>query len=604
MSTQYAADALTAWKELSEQAGLEPTGRDQDLAERLRVLLQPSAPDLTSAMQGRTAQDLIAAFFDAQQDFVVMLRAILAFYEAAGAKWGKHQWRLQVDADALGLAHFQEFLEQWDRVPYDVEVPSIDLHGAWAARDAAGAAKGFQQWYDVLLDENDAGDVAISDWLNALNRGHYSPLPASLHMMQMHDSVADAFALTASALGIIRRIWPDRNASLARRARNYEYDKQDGLSPQTLVQMEGDDWLAHNVKLLIQYRDSSPAAQEAFADNLRSRYAAYPRRRLIMTADRARVDELLSLPVWKKRHELYAVWIGAETLGAMKEHDVELHHDNGTIRFGFAKTLLATVHSTAPKMRLYIERRTELQSPIGKGRVAGVQPDFTLWRGMEEADTCKLVIEVKHYKKNAPSSFGAAMVDYARAHNDAKVVLVNHGPAKGIFPKEFLKEADRCTAIGNLTASHKAARTDLSEIVQKVIGTPHLPMSLPAAHAAMVLDISYSMREALSNYRLPDFLDSLAGRSQPELIQVDCQIRQRGPLHKLAPQLINGLYMGDTDLQAPLEQLLNEFGVLTFITDKEGLEQTRALDGIAIRNETPAYLLWADLHVVEVVARA
>jgi hypothetical protein len=601
MADQYTSDATTAWKELEDHAGLEPAGRDADLAERLRVLLQPSAPDLASALLGRTAQDLLAAFFDAQQDFVTMLRDILAFYEAAGAKWGKQQWRLEVDAEALGLGNFREFLTHWEDVPYEVDVPAIDLAGTRAIIGAAHNTIGFPYSDDLDLDDDDAGDEEIADWFDALDLGEYRPLPRSLRNVQTPGPVADAVALTAATLDIVRRAWPDRQAMLdEHRARNYASDIEDGLSPRSVAQEETDFRLKFNIEMLRKYMDVAPDVQRKFEDNLRQRYDAFPRRRLHMTASIARLKELLSLPVWKRRHELYAVWIGTELVRAMDGHDCELHHDAGTIRFGFSKTLLATVHSTEPKIRLYAERRSRLDLPVGTERVEGAQPDFSLWRGLEPGDTCGLVVEVKHYKKNASRSFGNALIDYARAHPYADVVLVNHGAARVTFRDEHKLEARRCDTIGHLTASNAQARANLARQVGNLVGKPVVRFPLPQVRSAVVLDISASMRGPVKDYRMPDFLDALAGSARPELILVDDAIRRRGPLRELAPQLAAGLYYDGTGFQEAFGQILDEFDEVVVVTDQDGLKEVRGLDGVSVREDVPIFLSWAQLYVVRV----
>jgi hypothetical protein len=72
-----------------------------------------------------------------------------------------------------------------------------------------------------------------------------------------------------------------------------------------------------------------------------------------------------------------------------------------------------------------------------------------------------LVIEVKYYKRSAPSSFSNVLTDYSRAFPTAQVYLVNHGPV-GDATKDVLRELlGRCNTIEDLTAMHLEAREQL-----------------------------------------------------------------------------------------------------------------------------------------------
>jgi hypothetical protein len=59
------------------------------------------------------------------------------------------------------------------------------------------------------------------------------------------------------------------------------------------------------------------------------------------------------------------------------------------------------------------------------------------------------VVEVKHYLKAAPKSFGAALDDYARGRPCAKVILVDYGPAeKTILDRVGPNRRARCAIVG------------------------------------------------------------------------------------------------------------------------------------------------------------
>jgi hypothetical protein len=209
-----------------------------------------------------------------------------------------------------------------------------------------------------------------------------------------------------------------------------------------------------------------------FAQTLAEVYERYPRRKIGIRADQPTLQRILSMPLWKRRHELYAVWIATEIVNALSDHHCQLNHEDGRITFSFRESLVATVHTARPKIRLYAERRSPLMTPVGQSRKANVQPDYGLWRGTAPLETCPLVIEVKHYKRGSASRFRDVLIDYARAHLHAQVVLVCHGPADESVHQLDPQVRDRCIVIAELTANHLDQRERFRKVVRECVGEP------------------------------------------------------------------------------------------------------------------------------------
>jgi hypothetical protein len=110
---------------------------------------------------------------------------------------------------------------------------------------------------------------------------------------------------------------------------------------------------------------------------LHDEFARYPRKKFGAQIKIADLEAYLSLPIWKKRHELYAVWIATEIVNALPDHICEIHDEDGKIVFAFGETLVA-VKSSWPQVRLISERRVPLAAPVGKGRSGNVQTDYGL----------------------------------------------------------------------------------------------------------------------------------------------------------------------------------------------------------------------------------
>ena len=188
--------------------------------------------------------------------------------------------------------------------------------------------------------------------------------------------------IAMAALYVVAKAGYDRRTLLetlrARRASMGPLDWDDGLNVWMIAQNETDYWLRTTVQILGRLAAGPEAARALFGAKLRARYETLPRRRLNVRVDVRDLVRLLSLPAWRKRHELYAVWIATEILAAAEGHDVKVHHAEGELRFAFRQTKVADIVSARPAVSLFSERKTPLQYPMGKGpqrqRATGLWP--------------------------------------------------------------------------------------------------------------------------------------------------------------------------------------------------------------------------------------
>ncbi|NVO15011.1 MAG: hypothetical protein HXX10_13325 [Rhodoplanes sp.] len=604
MSKAVAHDSLSAWERLREAGGLELDGRDMDFQERLKIALMPSALTLEEALRAKSTDDLVRAFFGLIQPFAEMFRAILDFFKVAGAREGRDQWEIHIEDEHLDLTHFQKFVEVWNSLEWDLDVPDVDFRGAWAVNDAT------RDLADVVaplrfLDKDWRGTTGLADvdlWLKAYARGEYLPYPTSLQPARIAPPLADAAAIAIASLDIVRRTWPDRNAMLEEhRARHFTSDRADGFSPRTIAQNETDYWLGSTTAQLAAYATLDEPNRQVFAERLAQTLSSYPRRKIGVRAKQPELERILSLPLWQRRHELYAVWIATEIVNALSGHDCELHHEDGRIVFAFRETVVATVHSSRPEVRLIAERRQPLGNPLGRGRTANVQPDYGLWRGSGERETCGLVVEVKHYKRNAPAQFREVMVDYARAHPQAKVVLVSHGAAGEHFYDIDADVRDRCRAIGELTTNHREQRAVFREIVRDYVKepVPRAGEDNAAAATAIAVDISGSMDEALAAPSLLGLVEQLAGGCIETLALIDTEIRKICKVAEAADAIRSTPRGSQTNLRKPLLRLLEDHACVIVVTDADGLAELgdeAYFDRLSVRPNGPASFEVVKVH--------
>ncbi|HEY5247652.1 MAG TPA: hypothetical protein VIJ15_04250, partial [Dermatophilaceae bacterium] len=144
------------------------------------------------------------------------------------------------------------------------------------------------------------------------------------------------------------------------------------------------------------------------------------------------IDELLdvlSLPAWGKRYELYSVWLLTLIVDGVGRKNCTSHLDGGVLSFSFAGSHLASIEAAGGRLELWAELRHPYASPLGKGRKQAVQPDYTLTRPpFSAATSAVLVVAANRYARPSRKGFCEALVDYTGAHVSANVVLANYGP--------------------------------------------------------------------------------------------------------------------------------------------------------------------------------
>ncbi|NSL20201.1 hypothetical protein [Agrobacterium tumefaciens] len=262
------------------------------------------------------------------------------------------------------------------------------------------------------------------------------------------------------------------------------------------------------VLVLDRWRTASEADLAALGARLTRFTTAMARVHLPLQVSIADLERVLSLPVWRTRHELYAIWIATRVVAALPDREVELHHEDGRIVFAFKETVLATIKDVDPEVRLVGERRTRLESPVGEGRKGGAQPDLGLWVDAPEGERCLMVIEVKHYRKAARSRFHTVLIDYAAAHPKAQVMLVNHGPVSDMLAGVDAVTATRCVQIGDLMPTNVARLEEFKERVRDIM--PRVLLRGTAAPVsqddALMIDVSGSMEVLLADGVFEDYI--------------------------------------------------------------------------------------------------
>lgn len=485
--SQPARNPSEIWQRFIQIGGLEPAGRDKDFVELVRRALDPKAINIADALALCTdSETLIRALFGVVAPFSAMSQDIIDFMRAAGARRGKASIQIAIENSIVGLEDFEEFIKVLRHAPGVTEIWDATIADAF---DLANAARRYVQ------GETLSQDVEI--WLEAFNQGEFRELPQSLDPRRISKDLADLAEIAANALDALRSVIRSRDKREALLADHRPHDIRPGsIRDPIAVAIVEHDLIGPLIGLL--GRAALEGDNSALVAAIRPVFARIPRRPVSTTGNFEALEKVLSLPAWKKRFEVYAVWIATRIVGAIEPERVAVHtNSQGALPFAFQEAHLATIESAEGEKRLWAERRQPCIDPIGKNRTSNVQPDYGLWAGPKGADRCNLVVEVKHYKTPAVTTFGAALVDYAKAHPHAATVLVNYGPKASVADHERWSQygvVQRCHEIGDLTPYNRDACDAFRILVREAAGPEPHPRLL-------LLDVSGSTSDGNGGLR-------------------------------------------------------------------------------------------------------
>ena len=181
--------------------------------------------------------------------------------------------------------------------------------------------------------------------------------------------------------------------------------------------------------------------------------------------------DLINLPVWQRRHEVYAVWVGSRIMRALPDHPRKWHPDGDTLCFPFSGAHLATLESGLGDVHFWTEKRTSLGGATGVFGRKAIQPDFRLMSvPVHRVDATALVVECKQYKRGVSSWFAGTLDDYALGCPSASVVLVNYGDvADGTLTRVDPSRRDRCRVISKMRPDNPEALALFNQSVQAAI---------------------------------------------------------------------------------------------------------------------------------------
>lgn len=432
--------AAQLWEAWIQAGMIRPQDYDADLAEAVRRQLTPrESSDLAAAMTEAewTPRDLLHAIEPELATFSGMLQDLLRLYQKVGAR--------SATGDNLRVRY--EFEEDH---PLDVLLSSFREEAHTARRIARNASEGgfafslehafknpansFGSWQ---LVDSLFGAQPLEEWPFALG----VPIAYPTWDERADDIVRRGLGIVQGVLDVLSGLGDTTAESTAwLRAHGDARGTLDG----DIAQAATDFWPMFTTATLHglgdAVRDGSASGQlldemETWLDGFASDATIEA-----LVAD---VTDLLSLPSWGRRHELYSAWISSQLDEALAPDRAEFRVVDGVLRFPFAATHLADITVAGGRYELWCEMRTDLIDPVSGERLRGIQPDYrVLRREVDGAGTTVLAIEVKQYLRSASGRHGEVLAMYAAGLPGATVFLVAYGPLGGRV-RNRVPDADR-----------------------------------------------------------------------------------------------------------------------------------------------------------------
>jgi hypothetical protein len=573
---------------LVNKGGIEPEGRDSSLVEMLKSRLNPESFDLDDALTNTTVTGFVNAFFGVITPFVGMMRDLLEYFEAAGASEGPVNWVLVLGEEdeklEVNLDAFRQWLKTTERTrPGARMVPVLTYSDLWELRKHFYPTRpedpNQKPEWDFRQPEPRVKDRELTNWLAAYERGIYLDLPGTVNRVLSDEGpVGDVAALLTEIYSAIRTI--AGGADELRRKWRASDSGGDFWSAAGLGQFESDFWIRGRLLDLAAYEQATAAQQSLVRKGLANQFGGLPRRRMRYDIDMRDLEEILSLPAWQRRYELYSAWVLTLLLKAMAGHQIELHHENGKLEFAFRETLMASVVSADPPLEIYSERRVALVNPVGHGRSAGAQPDYSLWT--TENPTCPLAVECKHYKRSSTRNFSDALNDYAAALTSARIILTNYGHVSDTVLQAVAPDRrSRCTALGQVHPEEPKGQEEFCKIVRKIVGEPRPRADLKGAMRAiagvkpelLVVDISGSMSTIIDSAPgRASMTDLISQTGVTRIATVDDHLVAEGSsAGSSLVSILSKRGTGSTDLGPAVRSLLQKNSTMLVLTDDEGI---------------------------------
>lgn len=473
-------DVLTNGKEIwlfiVNNGGLQPKKHDEFIKKELcaRLGLPMNETKFLEGLMNVTPERFLQIFFGSVQPFSIMMTDLLVQFEKAGAKRSQTNITMEFDFDSLeepfkfNVEQFLEWRSVWKRITKTQRTYQIGSQALWSILDDLS-----QKTKNPLNGQ--LHDEAIALWIAEYDRGQWpneAPTFPGTHIDKLD-----------ACLGTFWQVWLDIVDELKsygkKRLTFSEVEKHEAHKDTNLYELtllDSDFWPREMLKIfatildIVQHETKKGLISE-ITSLIETHLARWPYIDRTVDSLFEDLEALLTLPIWKKRHELYSAWVSTQIILAFDDETAMFIPENEVISFPFYRIHLATSKKYVPQLQLWSEVRSPLRSPRGSSRKRGIQPDYVLLTEIDDVSRSTiLAVECKQYKNASKKNFSDALSDYANGLENAYVVLVNYGSAnQRILQSVDPKVVSRVRLIGDFHPLSTTALNEFRNYIQQVL---------------------------------------------------------------------------------------------------------------------------------------
>lgn len=601
------------WDFLKEKAGLDIKNYDLHIVEELCKGLGIPFPckDIKMELQKRniSSELFIGTFLKAIQPYAQMIADLCVFFYLHGARRTNEEMKILFDFGkgpqdlAFDLKHFRETLWKYRKISQYVAI-----YG-WNHNTLEELAEIFRDFWQY-----DPRDSNAKDWLS--NYGENRKFNLSIPFLpatgieEIDLWLQRIWQVWATVILECRNYGSNRDdlrkyadtqgkerpeISEEETKESYEFIKSSQELPdfkewdvRTLSILDSDRWpermlrglFCFTEKLIEIPEDERKEKAQPTIQHIQKLFSNLPYwegKREILTKE---FLEILNLPIWNRRHELYQTWVLAQIDKALEDYQRTIHHVNGALILRFSGTHIGTIETERERIHIWSELRSPLTNPLGRGRKRHIQPDYSLtFEPITAPSQTVVAIECKQYRKANLKNFADALIDYARGRPNAKVLLVNYSE----IPEKILDRVDdhlkaQTRTVGNFIPNNlketEIFKQELLDSLPESIAKREDREAIKEMQFDLIaLDISGSMKAIFKEKRVLRILQMIVNSSPTaKLLAIDTRVKKEWSKAKIGLQeLLDLPKNGGTDLPNALSDCDLERSVV--LTDNQGWNQ-------------------------------
>ncbi len=580
---------------LIEEGGLDPKFYDkQFVADLCAYLGFHKGCDLKKKLKTTSPEKFMEAFFKALEPYAQMMSDLCVFFYKHRIKKTNRSMKILFDFGKgiedleFDLNHFREILWKYKRIRSRITIYSLNIKDLWKL------VKIFRNWWSI----NEIRNKVVMRWLIDYERGVFRD-PGPVYIELLHQTQEEVLRKSIKAwvdiVEAIRKISFKRSdlkkfisqgikrkkdEALPETYRVLELPEFEDWSPNDLAYLDDDQWSYTFLKGIAAFLENCSPTEDCYLvviENLKQFFDKIPHAHIETEDLIKKFLEILNLPIWRRRHELYQAWVLTQVDKALEDYERIVHHVNGNLVFRFSGTHIASFETINGRLHLWSELRSPLKKPVGKSRKKGIQPDYRItYEPISEPTKTLITIECKQYRYPSLKNFSDAIIDYAKGCPNSKIILVNYGKIPEKIYKNIPSDIrSRIRIIGNFQPLRKEKLEEFGNIIKKIVPPPISKRHkiIETIFDLIAVDVSGSMNDDFSQDYVKNLIRIMVETSpNAKLLAIDTGIKKQWEKAEDGLEELFGLPKnGGTNIPKALRD--QNITKAVVITDEDGAQQ-------------------------------